>query len=66
MLPAYKQADSYRVDALNKAQEIQKLRAELFATKASQSNGVAAGAGGGADAAYWKTKYDTLLSSYSA
>jgi hypothetical protein len=66
MLPAYKQADQYRLDTLKKGEEIQSLQAELSAAKASRFNGVAAGAGGGGDAAYWKTKYDTLLSSYSA
>ena len=56
MLPAYKQAEAYRTDALEKTEQIKKLQDQLAG--AAKTNGV----GGGNDAAYWKDKYDNLLS----
>lgn len=58
MLPTYKQADQYRKDALDKDEVIKGLKLELSTAKMSQSNGVSAGS----DGAYWKDKYESLLS----
>ncbi|CAO2651834.1 Nn.00g001170.m01.CDS01 [Neocucurbitaria sp. VM-36] len=59
ILPIYKQANQYRKDALDKEDVIMGLKLELSAAKTFQSNGV----GAGGDAAYWKDKYESLLSS---
>jgi len=59
MLPTYKDAEKHRQDARDKESQISDLKFQLAAAKASQSNGV--GAAGG-DTAYWKQKYETLLS----
>jgi chromosome segregation ATPase len=56
MLPAYKQAEQYRKNALDKEETIKGLQRELTAAKASHNNG---------DANYWKNKYETLLASVS-
>lgn len=60
MLPKYEKADEYRLDAMSKAQEIVNLKHELATAKTSQSKG----SGSGADAAYWRSKYDNLLANY--
>jgi hypothetical protein len=56
ILPAYKQAEAYRADALEKTEQIKKLQDQLAG--AAKTNGV----DGVNDAAYWKDKYDNLLS----
>lgn len=58
MIPTYKQADQYRKDALDKEDMIQSLKLQLSTSKTSQSNDV----GAGGDGAYWKAKYESLLS----
>jgi hypothetical protein len=62
MLPTYKEAEQFRKAASEKDDQIKALQAELSGTKGSRSNGI----GAGADAAYWKEKYDGLLSSMDA
>ncbi|KAJ4308783.1 hypothetical protein N0V94_009207 [Neodidymelliopsis sp. IMI 364377] len=62
MLPTYKQAEKHRQDAREKESEINNLKLQLAAAKVSQSNGVASAGG---DTAYWKQKYETLLSNVS-
>jgi hypothetical protein len=59
MLPTYKEAEKHRQEARDKESQITDLKHQLAAAKASQSNGV--GTAGG-DSAYWKQKYETLLS----
>ena len=59
MLPTYREAERYRQEARDKEALITDLKHELAAVKAPRSNGV--GAAGG-DSAYWKQKYETLLS----
>ncbi len=54
----YKAAERHREDALEKASMIDDLKRQLAAAKASQTNGTSASG----DAAYWKQKYETLLS----
>lgn len=56
MLPTYREAEKHRQDAREKEAVIGDLQSQLAAAKGSQSNGV------GADATYWKQKYETLLS----
>lgn len=58
MLPSYKEAEKYKQDAHDKELQITDLKHQLAAAKISLSNGV--GAAGG-DSAYWKQKYETLL-----
>lgn len=62
MLPKYEKSDEYRLDAAGKAREIDALKHELAAAKASQSKGT----GSGTDAAYWRSKYDNLLANYGS
>lgn len=59
--------EGYRNDVRDKEVQINQMTAQiaelnrqLATTKASQSNGVDTAAGG--DSAYWKQKYETLLS----
>lgn len=59
MLPTYKEAEKHRQDAREKDLQIVDLKHQLAAAKASQSNGVGAA---GSDSAYWKQKYEMLLS----
>lgn len=59
MLPTYREAERHRQEARDKESQITDLKHQLAAAKASQSNDV--GAVGG-DSAYWKQKYETLLS----
>jgi hypothetical protein len=59
MLPAYKKSEQLRQAVADKDNEIRNLKRQLTDAKTSQSNGV----GSGGDAAYWKNKYDGLLSS---
>lgn len=59
MIPTYKAAEKYRQDAHEKESQINDLKFQLAAAKASQSKGVGAA---GDDAAYWKQKYEKLLS----
>jgi hypothetical protein len=59
MLPTYKQAEQFRKAALEKDEQIENLKKELSEITVSRSNGVSAGG----DAAYWKEKYEGLLSS---
>lgn len=61
MLPTYKEAEKHRQDAHEKELQIAALKHELAAGKASRTNGI--GAAVGDDSAYWKHKYETLLSS---
>ncbi|KAJ8110561.1 hypothetical protein OPT61_g6628 [Boeremia exigua] len=61
ILPKYKEAEKYRKESQEKEMEIIALKQMLDSAKASQPNGVGAAAGG--DSAYWKQKYETLLSS---
>ena len=57
----YNDAEKHRVDASKKAAQIVELERQLAAAKDEKSNGV--GNAAGADVAYWKNKYETLLSS---
>jgi hypothetical protein len=59
MLPAYKKSEQLRQAVAVKEEEIKNLQLQLINAKTSQSNGV----GTGGDAAFWKNKYDGLLSS---
>lgn len=59
MLPTYREAERHRQEARDKEAQITELKHELAAAKATQTNGI--GATGG-DSAYWKQKYETLLS----
>ena len=59
MLPIYKQAVKHRQEARDKEAEVNDLRLQLAAAKTSQSNVIGTSAG---DTAYWKQKYETLLS----
>ena len=61
MEPVYKDAEKHRDDAFKKAAQIIELERQLAAAKDEKSNG--AGNAAGADVAYWKNKYETLLSS---
>ncbi|KAJ4376139.1 hypothetical protein N0V83_001420 [Neocucurbitaria cava] len=61
ILPTYKKAEEYRKEALEKEDLIMGIKLELSAAQAAKSNGVLAGS----DAAYWKDKYESLLSSVS-
>lgn len=61
MLPLYKEAETHRNDAADKTVQIAELKRQLATIKPALSNG--AGAAAGADTAYWKNKYETLLSS---
>ncbi|KAF1927664.1 uncharacterized protein M421DRAFT_421507 [Didymella exigua CBS 183.55] len=58
MLPTYREAEKYKQDAHDKEMQITDLKHQLAAANISQSNGV--GAAGG-DSAYWKQKYENLL-----
>ncbi|KAF3047038.1 hypothetical protein E8E12_010685 [Didymella heteroderae] len=60
MLSTHKAAEKCKQDAHDKEMQIIDLKHQLAAAKASQSNGV--GAAGG-DTAYWKQKYENLLTS---
>jgi hypothetical protein len=59
ILPTYKKADQLRQSVEENNETIKNLEHELSKAKASQANGV----GAAADVAYWKNKYDGLLSS---
>jgi hypothetical protein len=61
MEPVYNDAEKHRADASQKAAKIIELEHQLAAAKDEKSNGV--GNAAGADVAYWKNKYETLLSS---
>ncbi|OSS51785.1 hypothetical protein B5807_03350 [Epicoccum nigrum] len=61
MEPVYNDAEKHRADASQKAAKIIELERQLAAAKDEKSNGV--GNAAGADVAYWKNKYETLLSS---
>lgn len=60
MLPTYKDANKYKQDAHDKEIQITQLKQQLATAKVSQSNGVSAAGG---DSAYWKQKYENLLTS---
>lgn len=57
----YNDAEKHRADASKKAAQIVELERQLAAAKHEKSDGV--GSAAGADVAYWKNKYETLLSS---
>ena len=57
----YNDAEKHRADASKKAAQIVELEHQLAAAKHEKSDGV--GSAAGADVAYWKNKYETLLSS---
>lgn len=57
----YNDAEKHRLDASKKAAQIVELERQLAAAKDEKSDGV--GSAAGADVAYWKNKYETLLSS---
>lgn len=57
----YNDAEKHRLDASKKAAQIVELERQLAAAKDEKSDGV--GIAAGADVAYWKNKYETLLSS---
>ena len=56
----YNDAEKHRVNASKKAAQIVELERQLAAAKDEKSNGV--GNAAGADVAYWKNKYEGLLS----
>lgn len=60
MLPMYKEAEKYKQDAQDKEIHVTDLKQQLATAKAFQSNGMGAA---GEDSAYWKQKYETLLTS---
>lgn len=59
MLPTYKDAEKYRQEARDKESQISGLKSQLAAAKVSQPNGMGTASG---DSAYWKQKYEMLLS----
>ncbi|KAH6625412.1 hypothetical protein C7974DRAFT_360584 [Boeremia exigua] len=64
MVPKCQEADKLRLDAQEKEEQIIALKAQLASAKGSKPNGVGAAApsAAGGDAAYWKEKYERLLS----
>jgi hypothetical protein len=56
----YEAAAKYKQDAHDKEMQITDLKHQLAAAKASQSNGIDPTGG---DSAYWKQKYENLLTS---
>ncbi|KAJ4993250.1 hypothetical protein SVAN01_01225 [Stagonosporopsis vannaccii] len=61
MLPKCKEAEKYQKDVQEKQLQIDDLQKQLASAKATPSNGVSAATV--SDTAYWKQKYETLLSS---